>query len=286
MIITHDFDYLKPKTTEALIELLSTHEKTAILAGGTDIICNIKEGLVKPNFLIDIKGLKHFSEIELVGNELKIGALVTFSQLIDSDIIKEKYPLLFQASKLVASMGIRNRATIAGNICSAVPCMDCGAPLSAYEAYIHTISKDGIRKISIDDWFIAPRKTAIKSNEFVTHITINMEKHVGVYSKLGRYQGEDLAQATVAIACSKGKKYRISFGSVGPVPIKAKQIEQLLEGKDITDSLIKEAKAIIEGIIFPITDIRSTKEYRMHMSKVMFERGLKTIHNDFKGFYW
>jgi len=122
--ILHDFDYFKPTTVDETLSLLSRFNNTAILAGGTDLIVNLKQGTATPEAVIDIKGLDELKVIKFENNRLSIGALVTFSELLESDIISEKFPLIMETSKTVGSVGIRNRATMVGNICSAVPSME------------------------------------------------------------------------------------------------------------------------------------------------------------------
>jgi len=268
-------DYAKPKLLNEALDIISKSLNPFILAGGTDLIDMIKEGLVEPDMIIDLKGIEQFRQITFKHDTLFIGAGVTFSELIESKIIKEHFPVIAELSKTVASLGIRNRATMVGNICSAVPCMDSGPLLAAYDAEVITAGPKGERKNPAENWFIASRKTAIEKGELVTGISISSPgKHGSCFVKLGRYEGEDLAQVNLIILALKDGTFRVSFGSVAPVPIRAKKIERLINGKTITSSLIEEACKLIEEEIKPITDIRASKEYRMHMAKIMFERGL------------
>ena len=278
MAIAHEFEYFKPESVEGVIELLLKYKgKARLLAGGTDLVVRIKDGLEFPEAVIDIKGLTELGKLEFKNNRLFIGSLVTFNDLIDSKVVEEKFPLLWESSKTVASMGIRNRATIVGNICSAVPSLDSGPALLVYEANVVVKGSEGERVIPILDWFLGPRKTALNADEFVYGITISLpeKKNGGSYVKLGRYNGEDLAQVGLGILALEGNEYRLAFCAVGPLPGRAKKIETLLNGKSLTDSLIEEAKNLVPEEISPITDVRATKEYRLHVAKIMFERGIK-----------
>ena len=276
MPIIHKFDYLKPKSLGKALTILAQSKNVAILAGGTDLVDMIKENVVQPEVVVDIKGLDALNQIKFESNSLFIGACVTFSDLIESKIIKEKYPVIFEIAKTVASVGIRNRATVIGNICSAVPCMDSGPLLMAYDTTVQVVGQKGERNISVTEWFVAPRKTALQKGELVTGVSLPYPKvkHAGCWVKLGRYTGEDLAQVNLLILAMANGTFRVSFGAVAPVPVRAKKVEKLLNGQTITPSLIEKAKQLIEEEIKPITDVRATKEYRMHMAKVMFERGL------------
>jgi len=283
--IIHKFDYAKPKSINETLTILSHPKNVAILAGGTDLIDLIKENVLQPELVVDIKGLDALNTILFVDGTLHIGAGVTFSDLMESDIAKEKYPVIVELAKTVASVGIRNRATIVGNICSAVPCMDSGPLLMAYDAVVQVAGQNGERKIAAAEWFIAPRKTAIEKGEIVTGVSLPYpkEKHAGCWVKLGRYAGEDLAQVSVLILALSGGDFRISLGAVAPVPVRAKKVEKLLNGQTITPSLIEKAKELIGEEIKPITDLRASKEYRMHMAKIMFERGLNSAINRLSG---
>ncbi len=279
MPVAHEFEYFKPATLDEVISLLSKYgDRARVLAGGTDLALKIKEGTETPDVVIDIKGIESLKRLEFENNHLFIGALVTFSNLIDSQFVTEKFPLLIDASSTVGSVGIRNRATMVGNICSAVPSLDSGPALLVHEAEVLTKSVDSERKISISDWFVGPKQAALETGEIVTGISLPLpeRKYAGCYVKLGRYAGEDLAQAGVGILVFEEYEYRVAFCAVGPIPKRSERIEALLNGEEFSDAVIEEAKALIPEEISPITDIRSSKEYRMLMVKVMFERGIKT----------
>ncbi|OFX16973.1 MAG: FAD-binding protein [Bacteroidetes bacterium GWA2_31_9] len=277
MAISHEFEYIKPKTVNEAVDILAKYgSKASILAGGTDIVVKLKETPFNPEILVDIKGIDELSKIEFSNGVLKIGALVTFSELIDSEIVKTNFPLIHEASTTVASIGTRNRATIVGNICSAVPSLDSGPALLVYEADVIVKNNSGERKISIKDWFTGPKKTAIKEGDLVIGLEIKKptDKHGTSYVKLGRYRGEDLAQAGVGVFVTESNNYKISFCALGPVPVRATIIENLLNGKSLDEKILNEAKELVEKVISPITDIRASKEYRMHIAKVMLERAL------------
>ena len=284
MAIINDFNYHKPKDIdEALILLSDLKEKAKILAGGTDLIVHLKEEIVKTENVIDIKGITELNKVEISEDNVFLGAGVTFTEIIESQKLKEKLPILWEASMTVASVGIRNRATIVGNICSAVPSLDSAPALLVYDAIILVQSKKGKRTISIHDWFTGPKKTILNSDELVLGINIPIMKHAGVYEKLGRYKGEDLAQAGIGIFVDKNNNYRFAYCAVGPVPKRMKELEDFLRGKEVSEELMEEAAELIPSEIFPISDIRSSKEYRTHMMKIMFKRGLQRSITLLKG---
>lgn len=276
MTLAHQFQYKRPGSLPEALRLLADNPDASVLAGGTDLVPNMREGIQAPGAVIDIKEITEFETIAFDGKKLIVGALTTFSDLIDSEIINRHFPVITETAKRVASVAIRNRATLAGNICSAVPCMDSGPLLCAYEAEMTAAGPEGERTIPAHQWFKGNRVSDLKHGEILTTISIPIpaETHAGCFVKLGRYNGEDLAQASVLVLCLPKNQYRVAFGSVGPIPIRAKQIEALLNGNPLNDDLVNSAKERIPKEIKPITDIRASKEYRMHMSQVMFTRAL------------
>ncbi|MCX6556648.1 MAG: xanthine dehydrogenase family protein subunit M [Candidatus Aminicenantes bacterium] len=277
MPIINEFAYVKPATVAQALKWLARYKKPAILAGGTDLLNSLKDGSIKPDAVIDIKGLDTLHKISFAGKRLYVGALVTFSELIEAEAVRRLFPVLAETARTIGSPGIRNRATMVGNICSAVPCLDSGPLLLAYDAVVTTVGRGGKREIPIVKWFRGPKKTSLKSGEIVSGVIIPLPegKHAGCFIKLGRYAGEDLAQASVLAMALEGNRFRVAFGSVAPVPFRAKGIEKLLNGKQLDARLFAEAKKLVAAAIAPITDLRATKEYRAHMCRVMLERSLK-----------
>lgn len=278
MPIAHQFNYEKPATMSEALALLSRYgNRGKIIAGGTDLVVSLKETATAPDCLIDIKGLKELSTLEIKDKYLVIGANVTFTQLAESELVKTQIPMLAESALTVASIGVRNRATLAGNICTAVPSLDSAPVLLVYDAVVVVKSEQGTREINITEWFKAPRKTALSENELVFEVRIPIPsgKHRGVYVKLGRYRGEDLAQAGVGVMITDKNEYKVAFNAVGPVPLRSAKIEALLAGKQLDEQLIKQAREAVIGEVSPITDVRASKEYRLHMCQVMLERSLK-----------
>jgi len=275
VVIANEFDYRRPVTLAEATEILANHSGSVrILAGGTDLVAWLRDDAIAPDLVVDIKNVPGLHDLKLDGDTLHIGALVTFTDLIESDVVKAHAPLLAEMSETVASQGIRNRATMVGNICSAVPSCDAGPVLLAYDTTVHVTGPDGDRTIDINDWFLGLRQTARTDDEVVTHLTIAVRPHGGVYVKLMRYGGEDLAQAAVGIVAYADHEYRVAFGAVAPTPIRSARIEDALRGKPLDDALIAETVAMVRDEISPITDIRASAEYRTRMTEVMLKRGL------------
>jgi carbon-monoxide dehydrogenase medium subunit len=284
LVIAHEFEYRRPATLEEATRYLAEHAGSVrVLAGGTDLVAWLRDDAIAPDLVVDIKGIPDLSEIRVDEDVLHIGSLVTFSQLIESAVIHEHAPLLAEMSETVASPGIRNRATIVGNICSAVPSCDAGPVLLVYDTTVHLTGPNGGRSVGIDDWFVGLRETAKTDDEVVTHLTVKLRKHGGVYVKLMRYAGEDLAQASVGIVTHPDDTYRVAFGAVAPTPIRSTRIEETLAGKQLSEELIAEVRAMVPDEISPITDMRATAEYRTHVTAVALDRGLRAAKGRLEG---
>lgn len=276
MTILSNYEYYRADSVKEAVKLLS-QTKGVILAGGTDLCNMLKDGTSVPKAVIDIKGIPELYEVQLKENKLYVGANVTFTELMENETVCTWFPILAEMASTVASGATRNRATMIGNICSAVPCADSGAPLMAYDTNVIIQGPKGTRSVSILKFFKGPRKTVLKKDEMVTMLEIVTPDtdHAGCYLKHQRYAGEDLAQSSIAILAYKDGSFKIGYGSVAATPLRGTALEKFLKGKTITNEIIEEAKEVLDSEIFPISDVRSTADFRRHMMKVMFERGIK-----------
>ena len=278
MPIAHEFEYVKPTSIEEAIAVLAEHGAGAcVLAGGTDVVPQLRDGLTAPDVVVDIKGIDGLSEIGAAGGRLFLGPLVTFTDLIESQLVREGFPLLYEMALTVASRGIRNRATVVGNICSAVPSCDAGPVLLVHSAQVLVLGPAGERTVGIDEWFTGPKRTELAPEELVVGLELPAPARPfgGSYVKLGRYRGEDLAQASVAVLVDPDYEYRIAFGAVGPTPSRARKLEAAMRRREPSDEAFEAARKLIPRETSPITDVRATAEYRAHMLGVMFERGVR-----------
>lgn len=284
MVIAHEFDYRRPASLAEAIGILSEYPGSVrVLAGGTDLVAWLRDDAVAPDVLVDIKDVPGLRDITVGDDALSIGSLITFTELIESDLVRERAPLLVEMAETVASTGIRNRATMVGNICSAVPSCDAGPVLLAYETTVHLAGPAGERSVDINSWFVGLRETALTEDEVVTRVDIKLRQHGGVYVKLMRYAGEDLAQAAVGIVVYPENEYRVAFGAVAPTPFRSTRIEDALRGKPLDKALVADVVAMVSDEISPITDMRASAEYRTRMTEVMLERGLWEAAKRFAG---
>ena len=254
MPILHDFEYEKPENVPEAVALLSRHgAAAAVLAGGTDLVGWMRDEIVTPTVVVDIKAIPELQSITCANDFLHIGAAVPFNAIRRNADVCRHFPLLAEAAGRVGSCGLRNRATLAGNICSAVPCCDGGPPLLVLDAEVELAGPGGLRRVPVAGWFREKRQTARAADELVTGIRLPLPAgpHGGAYVKLGRYRGEDLAQASVAVLALPGGVRRVAFGALAAKPLRAPKIEALLAGKPLSDELIGEAKALLAAFKFP-----------------------------------
>lgn len=277
MTLTRSFTYVKPGSLPEALALLAEHGRgAAVLAGGTDLVSWMRDDLVSPEVVVDVKGIPGLAGIALVNGTLRLGALATFSDLLASPVVAAAVPVLAEMAGVVASVGIRNRATVVGNLCSAVPSNDAGPVLLTADASLQVSGPNGERTVPLAQWFLGPRRTALGDGELVTAVTIPLAgPHGGCYLKLGRYRGEDLAQASVAVLALPDRRYRIAFGAVAPAAFRATAIEACLEGRALDEAALAEAAGLVAGQVSPITDLRASAEYRAHMCRVMMLRALR-----------
>lgn len=286
MTIAHEFDYCAPDTLEEAIAVLGAAEGShMVLAGGTDLVAWLRDDVATPDLVVDLKNITGLDHIDADADGLRIGALVTFADLLRSEVVAKRTPLMVETAATVGSTGIRNRATMAGNICSAVPSCDAGPALLVHDATVEVMAAAGPRSIPMTSWFVGPHQSALAAGEIVTGIRVPVPptEHGAAYVRLSRYRGEDLAQAGVAVMVTPDHDYRVAFGAVAATPFRSRRIEAKLSGQELDDDLIAEAVGLVATEVSPITDVRASKRFRLRMSEVMLERGLRTAVDRLRG---
>lgn len=287
MVVFHrrlpHFEYLSPSTLDQALEYLNSHKgQSMVMAGGTDLIPKIKSRKLKtPDFIIDLKNIPGLDYINYDDqNGLTIGSLVTISEIEKSLLIQDKYPLLSEAAAGLASVQVRNRGTLAGNVCNAVPSADTAPALLVLEASLKLVSTRGTRTVKINSFFTGPNQTVMSPDEVLTEIQLPVlsSGSRSRYLKLSPRQAMDLAVVGVAVmAVPAGglfKEVRIALGAVAPTPIRANQAEALLKGQRISPEIIARAAEAASTEGRPIDDHRASAEYRREMVKVLTARAL------------
>lgn len=274
------FDYFKAKTLdEVSTMLIENNGKAEILNGGTDLLVRLREKLIDPELVIDIKGIDELRGIKSDPQAgLTIGALTTMNELGEIDDIKNNYAFLADAIHTVGSVQIRNRATLIGNICNASPLADTATSLLVLDAKVNTYhAEKGEREISIHEFFTGPRTNILELGEIVVSITIPTVKGKGVYLKNARRAEVDLSTVAVAVFKDDKDQYKIALGSVAATPIRAFKAEEILNNGNLTDEIVVQAAKVARETATPITDIRASKDYRSEMVEVMTKRAIKKL---------
>lgn len=272
-----EFEYLRPETVEEAVTLREKYEGCSVLLnGGTDIVIQLRDHLISPKFVIDIKHIPGLKRLTFHKEEgLYIGACVTMNELGDNEDVKKYYPFLQEAAYSVGSKQVRNRATLVGNIVNASPLCDTGTPLYVCDAKVCIAGKEGEREIPISEFITFVRKTVLRPDEVVVGIKVPYtEGTEGIFTKVSRRKEVDLS--TICATVLKIKDiYRIAFGAVAPTPIRLKKTENLLNNNLLTPELIEEAAKLARTEVSPITDVRASKEYRYDVVEVTVRRSLE-----------
>ncbi len=282
-----EFEYFKPKNLDEALELAKEFKNNKrFLAGGTDLIVRLKDNLIKEDNIIDLKEIDELKGIDENGENIEIGSLVTFSEIIESEILNKNSSLLVLASKKVGSPQIRNKGTIGGNLCNASPAGDSIPPLMCEDAELLLKSKNGERIVKIVEFFLGPGKTCLREDEILIKIVLKKWKnsHIGFFNKLGQRNALTIAIASNCIKIEKEngviKDIKISLGSVAPTVVRAKKIEEaILNLKNLNEDELLKISSIVENEIDPITDVRGSREYRIEVSKYLLYESLTYLLN-------
>ena len=272
-----EFEYLRPETVEEAVTLRKKYEGSSVLLnGGTDIIIQLRDHLISPEFVIDIKHIPELQRLSFhKGDGLYIGACVTMNELGDNEDVKNYYPYLREAVCSVGSKQVRNRATLVGNIANASPLCDSGTPLYVCEAKVCIAGENGEREVPISDFITFVRRTSLQPDEIVVGIKVPYTEGCdGIFTKVSRRKEVDLS-TICATVLKQEDGFRIAFGAVAPTPIRLMKTEALLRGKQLTAELIDEAAKLARTEVSPISDIRASKEYRYDIVEVTVRRSLE-----------
>ena len=271
MVARSEIDVLTPQTLDEALGLLRKNEAgLKIVAGGSDVIVQLRDGIIKTNTLLNILSLRELRFIKRIDDRVHVGALSTYSDIINNENIQKHGWVLAEAAKQIGAVQLQNTATIGGNLGNASPAGDSLPPLYALDATVVARSLSNRREFPIEDFFIGYRKTALTNDELIEQIYFNAlgPTDRGAYVKLGLREANAISIVDVAVVL-KGRKadnsfedIRIAMGAIAPVIVRARRCEQELIRKPLTIDLIQRASSLALADSAPIDDIRGSAEYR------------------------
>jgi carbon-monoxide dehydrogenase medium subunit len=273
------FSYHKPKTIEDALQLKNEKRGAVYIAGGTDVMVQIKNQELRPSALISLRNIPELAHIEVNGGA-RIGALTTITDIIQHPTLAQAFPVLVEAARRIGSVQIRNVATIGGNLCNCSPCADMALPLLVLEAKVRLRTSETTREVPVEDFFKGPGESCLLSDEIMTDILLDPPdvNTIAIFMKKGRVK-MDLAVTSVAVLLNMEgdlcRKAHIAAGSVAPVPRRLREVEEKLEGTILSEQIISDAQKIAKSSVVPITDIRSTEDYRREIVGVFVKRSLE-----------
>jgi len=277
----NDFKYFAPKTLKEAFTLLDQYrDDYKVIAGGQSLLIMMRQGLIQPGHLIDIKGISELHYIQSDTQKgLRIGALTSHRTIEKSPVIKKSFGVIAEMEKRLASIQTRNWGSIGGNLCHGDPAGDPAPVLIALNATLTIASIKGERNLLVEDFFLNYFETALEYGELLTEIQIPaIPPNTGTaYIKFNVIES-DMATVGVAVSITLSSKVgncedvRIALANVAPKPMRAKKAEELLRGKKITDNLLIKAGEMASTEVNPISDIHASVEYRQELTKVLVKR--------------
>jgi CO/xanthine dehydrogenase FAD-binding subunit len=276
-----DFEYEAPASIDEAVRVLSRHNGSArALAGGTDLIDQIRTGRHQPRVVVDVKKIPELSVLELSATGLRLGAAVPCYRIYGDDRIAKAYAALADSARIIGGIQIQSRASVGGNLCNSGPAADSTPSLIALGAVAVIAGPKGRREVAVENFCTGPGKNVLEPGEFLVELKIPPRPiHSGSHYRRFIPRNEmDIAVVGVAAAVvldetrEKIVSARIALGAVGPTPLYAKAAGDLLAGQVVSDDAIGRAADSAKSIASPIDDMRWTKEFRLHITGVLTRR--------------
>jgi carbon-monoxide dehydrogenase medium subunit len=283
------FCYYEPKTIEEACRLLSQFgEDAKVLAGGTDLIPRMRRGLKAPNHIVNIKKIPGLDSITGDAQDcLRIGALITLSELGGNRLIRDQFPMMLTAANSIGSLQVRNLATLGGNLCNAAPSADMAPALLAMESTLKIAGSKGQRQIPLEEFFLGPGEVNLAKGEMLTeiHVPFPPPDARQIYVKHTVRRSMDIALVGVAVCLCLDEKTglcreaRIALGAVAPTPIRAKGTEKMILGKALKEIPLASIGEMVSSEASPISDVRGSERYRSEMVSSLTIRALKILQS-------
>jgi CO/xanthine dehydrogenase FAD-binding subunit len=272
------FHYVRPRTSGELFDLLAQHGPAArLLAGGTDLLVRLRLGHIRPTVVVDIKQLTAPASTIVESNGLiRIGAGAVMTDIIADPRVGRHFPALIEAAAVVGSVQIRNRATLAGNICNASPAADTAPSLLVYGAIVNLVSAGAERQVRLEDFFTGPGRTVMKDGEMVASIDLPVPAAAtgAAFGRITRRYGVDLATINLSCLVTDTGETRFAFGAVAPRPLFFVDRTGTLANPEAARDAREAVLADMLAHTSPISDVRADRDYRVAMLDVMSRRAL------------
>jgi Aerobic-type carbon monoxide dehydrogenase, middle subunit CoxM/CutM homologs len=277
------FDLALPESVDDCVKTLAGRPAGAkLLAGGTDLLPQMKNGLLKPAWVVDLSRVAELQKLALEGGDLHIGAAVTARTLELDKRVTGRYASIAEGGALLGSVQVRNLATVGGNLCNAAPSADMAPPLIALDAVAVIAGPKGRRRVPLVEFFTGVRRTVLGADELLVELVVPDPgaRSGGQYLRHTPRRELDIAVVGVAsqltLADGTCAKARIALAAVAPTPVRATTAEQALQGQALTPELIERAAGLAVDVAHPIADQRGSIEFRRHLVRVLTRRTLTT----------
>ena len=282
------FEYVAPTDlTAAATALRDAGGRACVLAGGTDILVQLREGMRSADLVIDVKKIPELLQLEYAPDAgLCLGAATPCYQIYTTADVVNAYPALVDATRIIGGWQIQSRASVGGNLCNSSPAADSIPPLLVHQAVCHLAGPEGRRSIPVSDFCTAPGKNSLQPGELLATLTLPPQPaNAGsAYQRFIPRNEMDIAVASAASwiqlddSRSAIKSARIALGAVAPTPVLAEEASQFLVGKAPTEENFSEAGVLARQVASPIDDMRGTVEFRVHLAGVLTQRTLALAH--------
>ena len=279
----HEIAYEVPPTVAKAVAILKRHgEKARPLCGGTDLLIQMRAGVRRPDYLVDLKQIKDLRQIKFDAKKgLRLGGAVPCIEVYESEVMRKHYPGLTEAAHLIGSLQIQNRASVGGNLCNGSPAADTTPALIALGAKARIAGGKGSRQVAVEDFVTSPGRTVLKPGEILVEFLIPAPKPHSSDAYLRFIPRNEMDIAVVGVGTSitldgdTVKAARIALGAVGPTPIFAEQAGKSLVGKKLDHAAIETAAELAIQASSPIDDMRGTAEFRRHVVGVLTRRTIQ-----------
>lgn len=275
--------YLRPKSLKEATANLLAYKDARVLAGGTDLILQMERKKVALTHLIDLSFIPGIDGLEMKEDFLSLGTMISIQDIHESTQVREEFPAIAEAAGNLGCWQVRNRATLGGNLANAAPSAEMAPPLIALGALVKLVGPDGDRLLPLENFFKGPGVTDLQPGELLVEVMVPRPPadRKMIYLRHSLRRSMDISLVNMAVCFDDDQNVtqnvRVVLGAVAPTPIRARKTEHLLEGKTLDQELINQAAELAAGECQPITDVRSTADYRREIVKVLVRRSFRAL---------